>query len=253
MTRYEDAFETLVARGDPIGATALLERVERDVSDVAHLARPPRRQWSGVMVAAVVFASVLVLGAAWALILRQGDDPVGEVDDFGVEWIRLSNNEGRLLSVTAGPGGFIRSSFSGTGRGLEFSSDGRSWSAVDLPGLTSRGFFALPQASTSTWMIPAGEDASASAWVSVDGQEWTAVVWPSGLDGKVSHIVASGGGFLAVSTDVFGAGTTVWWSADGETWIERHVEFPGDPLRDSIWGTAAGLVWTPGSPATGTS
>ncbi len=237
------AFETLATRGNPVGATALLARVEDTMADVGHLVEPPRRRMSGLVVAAAVFGAVVAFGGLWALVARQGDDVA--VDEFGVEWIELSDQTGMRGALTAGPGGFVYPLFGAARSTLEFSTNGRDWIEVELPGLDGLAFVQSAGATNDTWVVMAEQDDAVKTWVSSDGQTWSPVVWPDRISETVSRVVASGEGLLAVSRDVFGEGTTLWWSVDGTAWAEIDSTLPGDVDDAVLLGTAAGIVWIP--------
>lgn len=246
MRNYEHAFETLVSRGTPIGATALLERIENQSPDVGHLSEP-RRQWSGLAVAAVAFAAVLAFGGLWALMARQGDDLARTVDEFGVEWIELRKENALIMSLAAGPGGLVQLDM-GQAFGLEFSPDGKDWSKIELPGIDRLSYVSDLVASEDVWLalVTAGDTGEpAGAYVSSDGQTWSSVVLPSDLRDTISDVVSSGSGFLAIGRDFFGAGTTLWWSTDGRQWSLTDSLPPTDIGDAFVWATSAGIALTP--------
>jgi len=256
MNRYQETFEKLATRGTPVGATELLERVEFELSDHVHLVEVPRRRLSGPVVAVVAFGAVLFLGALWSLVAVPTRDSATEPVGSGIEWIRLDVDEEMRNSVTAGPGGFIRSPFvlHPEGPGIEFSVDGRTWRPVELPALRPMTLVREITATSETWSITVSDDGDRmDGWVSPDGVTWTAVVWPEGLGGTIGEVIAAGEGFFAVSRDAFGAGTTLWWSPDGLRWSLLEDSGPGDPDQARLWGTAAGIVASQSAPASGSS
>jgi hypothetical protein len=248
MNNYEETFERLANRGAPIGAVVLLERVEYGLSDHVDSA-PPRRRLRGVAVAVAAFGGVLVLGLVWVLV-GSPTDFIGGPDKPVIEWIEeLGNQDGLPVQLTAGPGGILRwSPFPGAGdAGVGFSADGRTWSVVDLSVLDPGAFVQSVTATGDRWMLSVlgGDGTTATWWMSPDGLDWTPVVWPDSLGDTISGIVRSGEGFLAVSRDVFGAGTTLWWSEDGEQWAESAGGGPADLQRVDLRGTSGGMVLIP--------
>ncbi|MCP4306289.1 MAG: hypothetical protein GY926_10770 [bacterium] len=237
------AFEKLASRGTPTGAAALLARAEDTISEVGHLVEPPRRRWSGLTVAAAVFATVLAFGGLWALLARQGDDAA--IDEFGVEWIELIDQTGMREALTAGPGGFIYPPFGAARGALEFSPSGRDWVEVELPGLEGFAFVQSAGATNDTWVVTVEQNDAVKTWVSSDGQTWSPVVWPDSIGDTVRRVVASGGGLMAVSEDIFGEGSTLWWSVDGASWEPIEGNLPGDVDDAVLSGTGAGIVWIP--------
>ena len=247
MSRYKETFERLATRGRPVGATALLDRVESKLSVPVHIMEaPPRRRFPGFVVAAIAFGVVLAIGLVWTFFTAPSTDIAAEPDESGIEWIGLDLSQG-FLSVTAGPGGFIRSPFMVAlgGPTLEFSPDGRTWTEVEMPGLIARSGVQTVATTSDSWLVILNDGKRAEAWVSTNGVAWTGVMWPDDLDETVSQVIGSGGGFLAVSRAPFGAGTTLWWSTDGTRWSRLDGTIPGDPDRTVLWGTAAGVVWYP--------
>jgi len=255
MSRYEDAIEKLATRGTSVGATELLERVERELADHVVIVDVERRRLSGLVAAAAVFVVVMVFGGLWAMVGAPERDVASNPGDSEIEWINLDDGDEVPTSVTAGPGGFIRVPFvvSQEGPALEFSSDGRAWSPVELPEVAPLTFVRSVVATDGTWLIWGSDGDVMSVWVSSDAVTWTAVVWSDGLNETISEVFAAGGGFLALSRDAFGVGTTLWRSSDGEQWVPSDLGGVGNLEEADLRGTAGGFVWLPSARATGES
>lgn len=256
MSRYEEAFEGLATRGTPIGATALLEQVEVDLSgSIKMKGGSAGHRLPGFAVAGVAFLVTLAVGLFWSFFIAPGIDSADEPTDQGIEWIRLDSDRGALESVAAGPGGFIRIGFivAPGASNLEFSTNGRTWTEVELEGLGVRSDFPTVATTNDSWLVMLHGETGVDAWVSSDGTDWTKVAWPADLDETVSHVVGSGGGYLAVSRDPFGAGTTLWWSPDGTRWSQLDDTTPGDPGQATLRGTSRGVVWLPFEPDKGST
>ena len=246
MIRYEDAFEILATRGTPEGAAALLARLERELSEPAATVVPQRRGLPGFAVAAIAFLLVLALGVVWALLRPGGSGDV--VDDPGVEWIELDSGAVLPESVSAGPGGLIRwPRFVRPGDpGLRFSADGQDWVESSLPEDPESGFIRTVTSSTDRWLVLVeARDNTLRGWTSSDGVRWTTVVWPGTLGETLDEVVGSAGGFLAVSRDPFGSGTSLWWSSDGADWSQLDGTGPTDVNTANLQGTRGGVVWVP--------
>ncbi len=246
MSRYEVAFETLATRGTPVGAAALLERAGREVSEPLVALVPRRRGLPGFAVAVIVFMVVLAFGVVWAVVRPGGSGDV--VHDPRVEWIELDSGAVLLESVSAGPGGLVRwPRFARPGDSvLQFSADGRDWVEIALREDAEGAFVRTVTSSTDRWLVLIeARDNTLQAWTSPDGVTWTAVVWPGTLGETLDEVVGSGRGFLAVSRDPFGAGTTLWWSSDGADWSQLDGTGPTDVNAANLRGTTGGVVWVP--------
>jgi hypothetical protein len=95
------------------------------------------------------------------------------------------------------------------------------WVAVGSDGYTTRG---------------------AAVWTSPDGLRWTRVTGQPALkNGRMSNILATGPGYMAVGNSISGAPevrAAVWTSPDGVHWSQPSLDFPG-----AIWGwSSAGIV-----------
>lgn len=242
MTDYRDRLEMAAERGNRIGAAALLERIETAPVEPDHPAGAvsPRR---GLVIAAAVFILVLAVGIALGIAFR----PEPDVADVPEVELLLSHRElgGPQGPFAAGPGGFVRTA----GERFEFSPDGVTWTAFDLP----RGVnddrplqnvdFLAPQATNDTWMIEAVEMGRERVWVSSDGQTWTLAQWDETLASTMDMIIATGPGFFGLARPG-DEPIEFWWSADGVTWIP--LEVPTGVDRRGFLGPAisrAGISW----------
>lgn len=228
MTDYERAFSTLAERGRPLGTTALIERLERDLATRAPLPSDPvrtRRRIPGFAIGATALVAVVVAGLVWASLIGI---PGRVTDPDAIDWVEVEL-EFTFQVVTAGPGGFLRQGHAS----VEFSQDGRTWTLVDDPRLAPP--LSL-EVSKSTWVAEtSGPDAG--LFLSTDGRTWEQIQTPPDLRGRV---VAGAAGFLAPF------GSSVYWSEDGRTW--QAIEVTGLPdvtdfsFNGTIWGGDKGFV-----------
>lgn len=242
MSSYTDAFETLADRGTPMGATALLDRVNTSLTEPSiPIAQKKTKTVGGLAVATVAFLAVIAIGAMWVLL--RGSAPV--VGNDGIEWF-AAPNAASSPSVTRGPGGFLlwtNGILGGDGRNgntvFEFSTDARSWTDV-TPSRSMGHMVRSVEASADHWLLLLDDG---SALVSEDAQSWVEIRWPDDLEPFIDQVVGSGTGFFAVGIDPFGEGTTLWRSPDGTTWSKQDAELPGAVAEATLEGTEAGLAW----------
>ena len=215
MNDHEQAFGNLATRGQERGAERLLTDVQAELSGAVPLSRTQKPRLGGPLLAAAVFLVIVAVGGVTLWSTRTtGRDPV-TVDSFGVEWLTMvSPADSPYLFVTAGPTGFARVSFVGDGMAIEFSEEGQEWALGEMP--ADRWLSSL-DATNDLWLVTSNAEGPMLAWVSADGQVWTDVSWPPGKEGTMVRATASGPGVVATSRDVFGDGTTHWFSTDGQT------------------------------------
>lgn len=246
MSRYHDAFETIAERGTARGATALLERLETELSNPALPLATPRRRMPAMAVAAVAFFAVLVGGLAWGLLVRPGTDVT---DGSAIEWIELDVGDLGMDSVAAGPGGFVRGARTiapgGPRVAFEFSEAGRTWTEVEVPGLESMSGLQTVASSKEAWLLTVNDGDRQSSWISRDGMNWSTIAWPEGFADTIELVAAGDSGFLAVSYDVFDEGITIWWSSDGAAWNQIDGPAGQDPRYADYAGTSGGALWMP--------
>lgn len=243
MSDYQDSFEKLASRGTPLGAIALLEDVEAQNHRPAIDAPTPGRRLRGLALAAIAFVAVLAGG----LVLGWFRAPLDFVttSESVIAWTETSEPG----AIYGGPGGTIQVTYSTSTPSLpivEFSSNGRNW--VPTEGLTFDTPLGVRDVVTTrdTWLLLATDNSSVVARSSSDGISWTEVFFPDPLVDALSSIAGSPGGFMATAYDVFGVGSTVWWSVDGKDWTEVTDTFPGDPRGGSqLNSSAGGIVWRP--------
>lgn len=234
--KYEEKFEMMANRGQPIGPIALLDRVQAPPA-AAHTAQG--RRFRGLAVAMATFVVVLVGG----LLLGWFRAPLEFIggDDSSIEWIEMTEP----AFVVAGPGGLIRITYRAESNGpiIEFSDDARSWAPTEGLSFDTRMGVREVVATSTTWLLVASDNTTMAARASSDGITWFDVVFPDALNDAFESIAGSPGGFMATAYDVFGVGSTVWWSADGINWAEATDTFPGDPQAGRLLSSEGGIVW----------
>jgi len=234
--KYEEQFEMMANRGKPIGPIALLDRVEAPPT-ANHTIRT--RRVRGLAVAAATFVVVLVGGLllGW---LRVPLEFIGG-DDSSIEWIEMTES----AFVVGGPGGLIRITYRTVSNGpvVEFSDDARSWTPTEGLSFDTRMGVREVAATNTTWLLVATDNSTMAARASSDGITWFDVVFPDALNEAFDSIAGSPGGFMATAYDVFGVGSTVWWSADGINWAGVTDTFPGDPQAGRLLSSEGGIVW----------
>ena len=162
--------------------------------------------------------------------------------------------DGRVLSIAAGPSGFLAVGTTGpeatpTGSATWTSPDGTAWTRSD-PALPGDGGLMVSAIATDAGFLAVGSDLDerrALAWTSADGRgPWTATPeQPSlenhGLKIRMTDVTSSGGLFVAVGDYLFGTqygNATSWTSADGLTWTQAP--------RDAALNQGEMLAVTPG-------
>lgn len=216
-----DPLSRLAERGRPAGAAALLTRVE------ASLSTKSRRRPTGPVLAALVFAVVIVIGVLGRLVIA----PPTVFVDSGIDWHRFET-QFYTLDMKHGPGGFVRA-----GVHLYYSADGESWEEVDPPGYDWHGLRGLLH-TEDVWLLTAGENDPDRGWVSSDGRSWSPVELPSG--GQPADYVWGGGRFFLMrSTD--SVTESFWLSEDGVSWTP--LELPTGVGGYTFATVTEGLVW----------
>lgn len=233
----------MAERGSSRGAAALLDDIRRDLSGGISVVQPVSdersRRLRGPLLGAAVAVVVLVVGIASGLFTS----PVTQVSPSGIRWERMAIAVG-LRAPAAGPGGFISFGTSPqddvSGFGLWRSDRGVEWTRTGPTDMSGVSFFEVVVATDDRWLVGGeAEDGSMAAWWSDDGESWVPVEWPASIADTLSGVSATQDWFFAVSTDVFGEGTTMWRSRDGEVWDQLPV---GDIDPAQAEGTAGGLV-----------
>lgn len=244
MSQYRNAFAILAERGTPIGATALLERVDTGLNAPLQLTEPPRRRFPAIAVAAAVFAAIFGGGLLWGLLVSPSSE-VATGDT--IQWMEIEEARGGLEAVASGPGGFVRTPHVlRPGRAeFWFSPDGMSWRPFILPD-TDAPAGSQPIATTrDTWLLTLDDGSRRRGWVSPDGLTWQEARWSDELVETIGQVVGSPGGFVALTNNIFGAGPQMLWSTDGIEWDEIGQPPAADLRFGSLWGTAGGAVWVP--------
>lgn len=239
MNDYRDAFEHLAERGQPSGATALLERIEQEpvsLDEPGESVRPAR----GVLTMAAVFVLVLAGGIALMLALRseRAMPPVVELHESD------HDQPGPDGPIVAGPGGFLRP----VGEGFELSADGVNWEPVVVPRAVDDPRPILSADSLEVWAsddiwIIEGVPSRDRVWVSSDGRTWTPVEWDEPLRSEMDVVIPSGPGFLART--LIDEKASFWWSDDGLEWEAASVSAQLDRSRFwSPYGNSSGVTFT---------
>jgi len=242
MSTLVDAFERMATRGEPRGAEVLIRNVGETLDgDPVATVRPGRSRFrpSGPVWAAITAVLVLTVGLVGGWIAGSND----EVSPTGVSWHRVQ--EPALVAVaTSGPGGFVSADIPAE-QGVWFSAGGVSWEQSTLPlsGEAIReAFIESVLSTTDIWLIVGSNGDTRLAWWSEDGRVWSQVDWPPQIAGTIQTITSSGEYFFALSRDVFDEGTTMWRSADAQTWTEIPVG-PVTAISGFLEGTSGGLVF----------
>lgn len=162
-------------------------------------------------------------------------------DREGDEWRLVTDDAFRDASptaVAAGPAGLVAVGTRTTGgetRATVWTSDvGDRWRRSDaaLPAAAEpSAIAALPDRYVVVGAIDVGGATAAAAWTSHDGRVWTQAAGDgfarAGQDGTPTDVAATDvdaqpGRLLAVGESA-GAGTPVWSSTDGTSWVEEPV------------------------------
>lgn len=159
----------------------------------------------------------------------------------GDEWRLVTGgafDAARVTGVAAGPGGLVAvgtTTAGGETLGTVWTSaTGAAWTRVDgaLPASADpTAIVALADRYVAVGAVDAGGVTAAAVWTSPDGRTWTqaagdgfARATRDGLpaDAAVTDVAAQPGRLLAVG-DSGGAGSPVWSSTDGTSWVEEPV------------------------------
>lgn len=181
------------------------------------------------------------VAGGWAGLFTETVEPRLWTSPDGLAWTPAIQTtptiaEGRVLSIAAGPSGFLAVGTTGpearpTGSATWTSPDGAAWTRID-PALPGEGGLMVSAIPTAAGFLVVGSDLDerrAMAWISADGRgPWTATPeQPSlqnhGLKIRMTDVTASGGQFVAVGDYLFGTqygNATSWTSADGLTWTQ---------------------------------
>ena len=236
MSTHTEALERMATRGTPRGADVLIRDVHESLDDhpVATVRPDTRRRPSGPVWAGVTAVLVLAVGLVGAWIAVPGE----ETSPSGVFWHRVDTPE--LAGMAAsGPGGFVASGLAADR--VAFSADGVSWEQTSLPA-SGRAFVESVHSTQERWLVVGSDSQSRLAWWSEDGRTWSQVDWPAEIDGAVQQVAVTREYFFALSRDVFDEGTTLWRSADAQTW----TEVPTGPVIATsgfLEGVSGGLVF----------
>lgn len=167
----------------------------------------------------------------------------------GLKWrqgkaMDMSGVEGsEIVQVDEGPKGLLAVARSGaTGlcgtypiwiQGLWTSSDGLSWSKVNLrtafAGAAVYDVSGGPKGYVADGV--ANDGMTTAAWVSDDGRAWRATTLPDAAmsAAEVDNATAFGNGYVLTAENFGGCGpiplhtASVWWSADGAGWVQGDL------------------------------
>ncbi|MCU1691199.1 MAG: hypothetical protein JWM64_290 [Frankiales bacterium] len=207
-----------------------------------------------------------VRSGATTVVVGSGDDGLAVYSAYalrsvdGRDWalaspagLRGTSNRGRgMYDVAAGPGRLVAVGYTGRGNDRPYgpaawtSSDGRSWSTVELPqptGAQGVGSYLTSVVWTGRqWValgrVDRGAAEEVAAWTSPDGRRWSTPVVlpvPEGRRGRVGDLVVAAGRLVAVgSTSLVEGGdgdldAQLWTSDDGRSW--REAVLPGAAAR----------------------
>ncbi|MGH9893821.1 MAG: hypothetical protein ACREA0_17920, partial [bacterium] len=192
MSRYRNAFEYLAERGTPVGATTLIDGVQRELV----VSRSSAGTWvpdsgktgfriTGPVVALLAFLAILVIGIAATFLLPgpgstdQARQPVPKV-----VWRKVPPDVVGM-KVAAGPGGFVVAA----PLKVHVSAKGTDWETLALPEATA--FPRYLGSTDTTWLLITGDvitgDEPVAAWVSGDGRQWHQSQLPAQLALRLSQ------------------------------------------------------------------
>lgn len=214
MSRYRDAFETIVERGEPVGAAELLARIEAELAGTAGTrSRPSTARISGPALAAASFLIVLLLGVGLIALAPWGQGPAEAGDRVRFEVV--PEGVARPVGVR---GGFIAMEME-TGR-LVFSADLVDWEPIDLP---QRALVGWVGSTARRWFVMSAD--GGTIWAGDARGDWEAVEVPAALAERVSRL-----------------------SSDSQV-VLAQIEDPFDELPVTLWRLDAALDWERLSPA----
>ena len=238
MSTHLEALERMATRGFPRGADILIRDVRESLDDhPAATVRSDRsrRRPSGPVWAGVAAVLVLAVGLVGGWIAGWGE----EASPTGVLWHRVEAPD-PVGMAASGPGGFVSAGLAAD-RGVWFSADGVSWEPASLPE-GGESFIQSVLSTRERWLIAGSDNEAQLAWWSADGRVWSQLDWPAEIEGTIQQVAATGDHFFALSRDVFDGGTTLWRSAEAQTW----TEIPTGPVIATsgfLEGASGGLVF----------